>query len=284
MADHVRERILSAKFTEALIFSIEIRRQRRKGSGIPFMAHLLGVTAIVLEDGGDEEQGIAALLHDAVEDHPRHGQTEREIRERFGARVHHIVMGCTEPDPHALERGVKGPWEDRKQAYIEHLRGADSDVLLVAAADKLYNARSILNDMPQRGRRDLEAPLGAARKTLWYYREVTRALRRPSRAALPAWCANSPASSWRWSVGWLGPASKARYPRPADCGPGGWSPRRSWPGEGLLRRALFRLFSSTTSLAACRVRGSHGHCAPLGPQPGPRPAHSPSIRPLHLGA
>ena len=177
MPDHVRERTLSAKFTEALIFSIEIHgRQRRKGSGIPFMAHLLGVTAIVLEDGGDEEQGIAALLHDAVEDHPRHGQTQREILDRFGPRVHHIVMGCTEPDPHALERGVKGPWENRKRDYIEHLRGADADVLLVAAADKLYNARSILNDMRNVGEEIWKRFSVPREKTLWYYREVTRAL------------------------------------------------------------------------------------------------------------
>ena len=178
MVEHVRERTLSPKFTEALLFSIELHgRQRRKGSGIPYMAHLLGVTAIVLEDGGDEEQGIAALLHDAVEDHPRHGRTEREILDRFGPRVHHMVMGCTEPDPHALERGVKGPWENRKKAYIEHLKGADADVLLVAAADKLYNARSILNDMRVVGD-EIWARFSVPRdKTIWYYREVTRALR-----------------------------------------------------------------------------------------------------------
>jgi (p)ppGpp synthase/HD superfamily hydrolase len=178
MVDHTRERTLSAKFTEALLFAGELHgRQRRKGSGIPFMAHLLGVAAIVLEDGGDEEQGIAALLHDAVEDHPRHGQTEREILDRFGPRVHHIVMGCTEPDPHALERGVKGPWETRKKAYIEHLKGVDEDVLLVVAADKLYNARSILNDMREVGEEIWKRFSVPREKTLWYYREVTRALR-----------------------------------------------------------------------------------------------------------
>ena len=131
--------ILSPKFTEALLYAGELHgRQRRKGSGIPFLAHLLGVAAIVLEDGGDEAEGIAALLHDAVEDHPRAGATEKEIVERFGPRVHRIVMGCTEPDPHALERGHKGPWEERKLSYIAHLREArDGDLLRVATADKL---------------------------------------------------------------------------------------------------------------------------------------------------
>ncbi|MBL8978728.1 MAG: HD domain-containing protein [Gemmatimonadetes bacterium] len=162
-----------------MLYAVELHgRQRRKGSGIPFMAHLLGVAAIVLEDGGDEEEGIAALLHDAVEDHPRKGATEREILERFGPRVHQIVMGCTEPDPHALEHGHKGPWEDRKRRYVEHLRtAADRSVLLVAAADKLYNARSIINDMRVVGD-DVWNRFSVPReKTLWYYQAVAGALR-----------------------------------------------------------------------------------------------------------
>ena len=169
---------LSPKFPDALLYAGELHgRQRRKGSGIPFMAHLLGVASIVLEDGGDEEEGIAALLHDAVEDHPRRGQTEREILERFGPRVHRIVMGCTEPDPHALEHGVKGPWEARKERYIEQLRhAADSDVRRVASADKLYNARAIMNDMRFVGEEVWQRFSVPREKTLWYYREVTHAL------------------------------------------------------------------------------------------------------------
>jgi GTP pyrophosphokinase len=179
MPDPSSKPTLSPKFNEALLYAGELHgRQRRKGSGIPFLAHLLGVAAIVLEDGGDEEQGIAALLHDAVEDHPRGGQTEREILERFGPRVHRIVMGCTEPDPHVLERGLKGPWEERKRRYIEHLRTeADADVLRVATADKLYNARSIINDMRVVGEDIWKRFSVPKEKTLWYYREVTNALR-----------------------------------------------------------------------------------------------------------
>ncbi len=168
---------LSPKFNEALIYAGEVHgRQRRKGSGIPFLAHLLGVAAIVLEDGGDEEQGIAALLHDAVEDHPRGGATEGEILQRFGPRVHHIVMGCTEPDPRALQVG-KGPWEDRKRRYIEHLRSADADVLRVVTADKLYNARSIINDMRVVGEDVWKRFSVPKEKTIWYYRAITDALR-----------------------------------------------------------------------------------------------------------
>jgi GTP pyrophosphokinase len=182
--EHGPHHLLSPKFTEALLYAGDLHgRQRRKGSGIPFLAHLLGVAAIVLEDGGDEEEGIAALLHDAVEDHPRAGRTEREIRERFGERVHGVVMACTEPDPHALEEGKKGPWEDRKQRYIEQLRATTSpEVLRVATADKLYNARSIINDMRLVGEDVWKRFSVPKEKTLWYYRTVTQALR----AATPA--------------------------------------------------------------------------------------------------
>lgn len=183
MPEHGATPTLTPKFNEALLYAGELHgRQRRKGSGIPFLAHLLGVAAIVLEDGGDEEEGIGALLHDAVEDHPRRGATEREILERFGPRVHRIVMGCTEPDPHALDHGIKGPWEDRKRRYIEHLRtAADASVLRVATADKLYNARSIINDMRLCGD-DVWHRFSVPReKSLWYYREVTAALQEATR-------------------------------------------------------------------------------------------------------
>jgi (p)ppGpp synthase/HD superfamily hydrolase len=167
---------LSPKFTEALLYATEIHsRQRRKGGTVPYLAHLLGVAAIVLEDGGDEEEGIAALLHDAVEDHPRQGKTQHEILERFGTRVHRIVMGCTDSDPLT---DTKGPWEERKLRYLSHLRAeTHADVLRVTAADKLYNARSIINDMRVVGD-EIWARFSVPReKTIWYYREVTDALR-----------------------------------------------------------------------------------------------------------
>ncbi|HWA15311.1 MAG TPA: HD domain-containing protein [Gemmatimonadales bacterium] len=166
-------RPLSYKFTEALLFANELHgRQRRKG-GIPFMAHLLGVTSIVLEDGSDEEVGIAALLHDAVEDQPRGGITEKEILDRFGERVHRIVLGCTDTDP----AGTTQPWETRKQGFIARLRvQADADVLRVTAADKLYNARSIVNDMRVIGDAVWQRFSVPREKTIWYYVAVTAAL------------------------------------------------------------------------------------------------------------
>jgi len=170
---------LSPKFTEALIYSSEIHsKQRRKGGRVPYLAHLLGVAAIVLEDGGDEEEGIGGLLHDAVEDHPRQGLTQREILDRFGGRVHRIVIGCTDSDPAS---DTKAPWEERKLRFIEHLRGeAHADVLRVAAADKLYNARSIINDMRMVGDEVWQRFSVPREKTIWYYRQVTNALRTAS--------------------------------------------------------------------------------------------------------
>lgn len=167
---------LSPKFTEALLYSSEIHSsQRRKGGKVPFLAHLLGVAAIVLEDGGEEEEGIGALLHDAVEDHPRQGRTQQEILERFGPRVHRIVIGCTDSDPTS---DTKAPWEERKLRFINHLRHeAHADVLRVAAADKLYNARSIINDMRMVGDEVWNRFSVPRDKTIWYYKAVTEALR-----------------------------------------------------------------------------------------------------------
>ncbi len=174
--------LLSPKFDEALVFASKLHaRQSRKGGGIPYMAHLLGVAAIVLEDGGSEAEGIGALLHDAVEDHPENGATEKEILKRFGQQVHRIVMGCTDSDPNLGNGELKAPWKERKLQYIEHLRHvADADVLRVAAADKLYNARSIINDMRLVGDEVFDRFSVAKPQTLWYYRAVTEALRAAS--------------------------------------------------------------------------------------------------------
>ena len=174
--------LLSPNFDEALIYAGQLHaRQSRKGGGIPYMAHLLGVAAIVLEDGGSEPEGIGALLHDAVEDHPHNGATEREILQRFGPQVHRIVMGCTDSDPNLGNGDLKGPWEARKLRYIDHLRHqADADVLRVAAADKLYNARSIINDMRLVGDEVFDRFSVPKAQTIWYYKEVTEALRAAS--------------------------------------------------------------------------------------------------------
>jgi (p)ppGpp synthase/HD superfamily hydrolase len=176
-------RPLSYKFTEALLFANELHGTQRRKGGIPFMAHLLGVTSIVLEDGSDEEVGIAALLHDAVEDQPRGGVTEREILERFGDRVHRIVLGCTDTDPTGTPRRT---WEVRKSGFIERLKHeTDPDALRVTAADKLYNARSIVNDMRIIGDEVWNRFSVPREKTIWYYTAVTSALE-TALAALPS--------------------------------------------------------------------------------------------------
>ena len=145
--------------------------QRRKGSDIPYVAHLLSVAALVLEDGGDEDQAIGALLHDAVED--QGGAPVREdIRRRFGARVVAIVDGCTDADTIP-----KPPWRARKERYIEHLGHAPAEVLRVSMADKIHNARAILADYRTLGEPLWSRFTGGRDGTLWYYRTLVETYR-----------------------------------------------------------------------------------------------------------
>ncbi len=132
---------LWGRLADATCFALSIHaRQTRKGSGIPYIAHLLGVASLVLEHGGDEEQAIAGLLHDAIED--AGAQQESVIADRFGPRVAGMVRDCTDADTLP-----KPPWRARKEAYIAHLESVGSDALLVSASDKLHNARAICTDL-----------------------------------------------------------------------------------------------------------------------------------------
>ena len=171
--------ILSTRFEEALLFATKLHAgQWRKGTTIPYIAHLLAVTAIVLENGGNEDEAIAALLHDAIED--QGGDfTRQEIRRRFGDTVVAIVDGCTDSDVFP-----KPPWRARKEAYIAHLRGASQSVRLVAAADKLHNARAVLADYRVVGESLWLRFHGGKEGTLWYYRSVADALRDSGRTPL----------------------------------------------------------------------------------------------------
>lgn len=138
--------VLTSRFTAALDYvTIVHAGQERKGTNIPYVAHLLAVASLVLENGGDEDQAIAALLHDAVEDQGGEPRLA-DIRARFGDRIAGMVRGCT--DSVSADAGAKGPWRERKRAYLEHLRGAcaGDGTMLVSCADKLHNARSILQD------------------------------------------------------------------------------------------------------------------------------------------
>ena len=164
--------MLSERFTDALTFATQLHaRQTRKGSEVPYIAHLLGVASTVLEHGANEDEAIAALLHDAIED--QGGATTREeIRRRFGDTVTEIVDGCTDSDT-----TPKPPWRQRKEAYIAHIPTASASVLLVSAADKLYNARSVLNDYRLIGDAVWQRFQGGKNGSLWYYRAVVDALR-----------------------------------------------------------------------------------------------------------
>lgn len=158
---------LTNRFEQALVYASRLhRKQIRKGSNIPYISHLLSVTALVLEDGGDEDEAIAALLHDAVED--QGGKATREvIFDMFGAKVVEIVDGCTDTDTIP-----KPSWQKRKQQYIDNLRSASASIRRVSLADKLHNARSILRDLSKNGESTWGKFKGGREGTLWYYQTL----------------------------------------------------------------------------------------------------------------
>lgn len=169
---------LTETFTTALAFTARLHAtQVRKGSGVPYLAHLLAVAAIVLEYGGGETEATAALLHDALEDQgPRYpggpDALRRKIAAQFGTAVLAIVEACTD-----AETIPKPPWRARKEAYIAHLQTAPAPALLVSAADKLHNARAILSDFYDVGDALWERFTGGKAGTLWYYRALVTAFR-----------------------------------------------------------------------------------------------------------
>lgn len=170
---------LTSRFDEALVWAAELHReQRRKGSEIPYVSHLLAVAALAIEHADDEDQAIAALLHDAIEDQGGL-KTRDEILRRFGEGVTEIVEGCT--DSHA---DPKPRWKDRKEAYIAGIGKKPASVRLVSAADKLHNARCILSDYRALGDEVWQRFQAGKEETLWYYREVTTALIRSGRTPL----------------------------------------------------------------------------------------------------
>jgi (p)ppGpp synthase/HD superfamily hydrolase len=134
----------SPRYTEALGWASELhRQQRRKAKTVPYISHLIAVSALVWEDGGDEELAIAALLHDAIE---HSGVSQQQIAQRFGERVAQVVADCTDTSEGVATGGEKEPWLLRKTRYIDHLPHAHRDSLLVSAADKAHNARDMVLD------------------------------------------------------------------------------------------------------------------------------------------
>lgn len=145
--------------------------QRRKGTRRPYIAHVLGVASIVLAYGGDEDEAIAALLHDVPEDCGGRPRLE-EIRRMFGARVARIVDGCTD-----TYESPKPPWLTRKRAYLARIASEPAEVRLVSVADKFHNVREILADYHLVGERIWRRFRGGREGTLWYYRALVPALR-----------------------------------------------------------------------------------------------------------
>lgn len=167
---------LSARFDDALVLAHHLHAgQTRKGTSIPYISHLLAVTAIVIENDGTEDEAIAALLHDAIED--AGGDAVRSvIHERFGDEVLAIVEGLTDTD-----QTPKPPWRARKEAYLAHLNEATEAMLLVSLADKIHNAGSILRDLQAEGESVWQRFTGERDGSLWYYRALVQAFRARSR-------------------------------------------------------------------------------------------------------
>ena len=164
--------MLSDRFFTAVRYAADAHAgQLRKGTSVPYFGHLIGVASIVLDAGGDEDEAIAALLHDAAEDA---GGRERhdDIRTGFGDRVARIVEACTD-----AWTTPKPPWMERKRAYVEHARRLAADELRVSAADKVHNAYAILRDLRARGDVVWERFNAPASDVLWYYEALVRAFR-----------------------------------------------------------------------------------------------------------
>ena len=165
---------LTEKFQTAMAYATEQHRdQSRKSTTITYICHPFGVASLVLEAGGDEDQAIAALLHDVPEDcggEPR----LKEIAVKFGPRVEKIVRGCS--DSLVEDPEEKAPWKERKEVHINHLYDADLDILTVTAADKAHNARSIATDLQNQGPILWDRFNATREDIIWYYDSVYKVL------------------------------------------------------------------------------------------------------------
>ena len=175
---------LTERFQKAMMYATELHKdQTRKSTDITYICHPFGVASLVLEAGGDEDQAIAALLHDIPEDcggEPR----LKEISEMFGSRVEKIVRGCS--DSLVEDPEEKAPWKERKEVHINHLNDADFDTLTVTAADKAHNARSIATDLQNQGPSLWDRFNANRDNIIWYYESVYAVLleKRVSKALL----------------------------------------------------------------------------------------------------
>jgi (p)ppGpp synthase/HD superfamily hydrolase len=162
--------MLTDRFDRAVLFAIDLHRsQLRKGTKIPYVTHLFAVCSLVLEDGGTEDEAIAALLHDGPEDQGGAAVLEA-IRERFGPTVAQMVEGLSDAMPAPGE--AKAPWRSRKEAYLRHLADASESVLRISLADKLHNARSILVDVETDGEAVWSRFNAGRDEQAWYYGQL----------------------------------------------------------------------------------------------------------------
>src|SRR5260221_5378009 len=158
---------LSPRFEQALVYSAILHAgQARKKSSIPYLSHVLSVAALALENGANEDEAIAALLHDAVEDAGGMPRLE-DIGCRFGSEVAEIVLGCTDTD-----QTPKPPWKERKERYIAHLAHGSDSVKLVSCADKLHKRRSIGTDLRELGDAVWSRFTGGKEGKLWDYQAL----------------------------------------------------------------------------------------------------------------
>jgi (p)ppGpp synthase/HD superfamily hydrolase len=177
---------LGARFRRALRYAAELhewqirKKSRAKDREIPYLAHLLGVASLVIGAGGSEDEAIAALLHDALEDQPRGAGTERRILRRFGPRVLEIVKACTKEEAQGHDARLRAEAE-----YVRHLKAAGASVQLVAAADKLHNARAIVADLRSDGEEVWMRFNKTREEALAYYRSLAEALGGATGAARP---------------------------------------------------------------------------------------------------
>jgi len=201
----------TARLTDALAFTAEaFRHKHRKGSGVPYLVHLLYVTALVGEAGGDEDQIIAALLHDYLEDIPE--GTEAELADRFGARVARLVVALSDTVVQP-----KPPWRERKVRYLRHLVSESEEVKLISAADKLHNCSSIVRDHQVMGDAIFERFNPDKQGTLWYYRSVVAAL----------------GQNWsHWLLDELQISVEALHRVSGEAMPQGWEQHVDWSAPG----------------------------------------------------
>jgi (p)ppGpp synthase/HD superfamily hydrolase len=164
------------RLAAALHLAAEVHaHQWRKGTSVPYISHPLAVAALVLEHGGDEDLAIAALLHDAVEDADPAVGGERvlaRVEAEFGERVAEVVLGCSDTTVQP-----KPPWRERKERYLEHLRVAGPDTLVVSAADKLHNLRTLIEDLRREGPRVWSRFNAGEAQQVWYLTTVVERLR-----------------------------------------------------------------------------------------------------------